>query len=234
MLVANWKLYVSAKEAAQRLAQIDAFVAQKEIHNVVIAPPLLTLPTVSVRAVSLCAQAGSSHAQGAFTGEIPFADSAVYARYALVGHSERRHVFAQTDAQIQAQVVCAKEAGLHILYCVGETEQERTQEGWQAVLMRQLQPVLGLAHVSIAYEPVWAIATKPDDPSVQSASLEHISAVHDWMRTQTDMRLLYGGSVDAHNAADILRLAAVDGLLVGSASVDLASFKQLLEVYQSV
>jgi triosephosphate isomerase len=179
-------------------------------------------------------------AAGAFTGEIsaPMARSAG-ATLVLIGHSERRHVFGETDAEVGRKAAASIEAGLHPTICVGETLAERKAERLEEVLGRQLEGALALlsaeaiAGVTLAYEPVWAIGTGVN------ATPADASSAHGWLRSRLRDRIgeaaaripiLYGGSVKPDNAAELLAATDVDGLLVGGASLDPASFASIASV----
>ena len=206
------------------------------IARVIIFPPAVSLPVV-VAAVSrrsdVVAGVQNIHwaEKGAFTGEIsaPMAKDAG-AAVVLVGHSERRHVFGETDAQCAKKCLAASHAGLAFMLCVGETIQQREARDTERVVIHQLRE--GLSQVSnlisadfmLAYEPVWAIGTG------LTASAGDASAIHTVLRSElrdmvgtraNEIPILYGGSVNAANAASLLGAPEIDGLLVGGASVEL-------------
>jgi triosephosphate isomerase len=239
VLAANWKMN-NGPTAAR--AFMDAFLAgytPRADRTVIIFPPAVSLSTVSA------AMAGRSDViagvqnihwgeKGAFTGEIsaPMAKDAG-ASVVLVGHSERRHVFGETDAQCAKKCVSAARAKLTFMLCVGETIAQREAGETEQVVMHQLRE--GLAQTPnlisidflLAYEPVWAIGTG------LTASAGDASAIHTLLRAELrqmigtrsdDIPILYGGSVNAENAAGLLGAQEVDGLLVGGASVEASSW----------
>jgi len=235
VLAANWKMNHGPRTAR---ATVAAFLEQwppRTDRTVIVFPPALSLTTVvdalSGRPdVSVGVQNIWVEDKGAFTGEnsAPMAKEAG-ARYALVGHSERRHVFGETDAQTGQKCVAAARNGLTPMLCVGELLDEREAGTTHAVVLRQLDAGLSglnddqVAAMAIAYEPVWAIGTG------RTATPEDASDVHAVLRDALAKRLgaagatvpiLYGGSVNAGNAASLLASPNVDGLLVGGASLD--------------
>jgi triosephosphate isomerase (TIM) len=235
VLAANWKMN-NGPTAAR--AFVKAFLAgykQRSDRTVLIFPPAVALSTVAdalAQRTDVLAGIQNIHwaEKGAFTGEI----SAEMARDAgakvvLVGHSERRHVFGETDAQCAKKCVAASRAQMTFMLCVGETISEREEGQTERVVSRQLRE--GLSQVSnlisadflLAYEPVWAIGTG------LTASAGDASAIHTVLRGELrdmigtradDIPILYGGSVNAENAQGLLAADEVDGLLVGGASVE--------------
>ena len=227
-------------------AAADAFMkaflagyAPRSDRTVVIFPPSVTLPsTVAARASRTDIKIGIQNIhwaeKGAFTGEVsaPIAKEAG-ADLVLVGHSERRHVFGETDAQCAKKCVAANKSGLAFMLCVGETIDQREAGLTERIVTSQLREGVAQIHnlisadFSIAYEPVWAIGTG------LTASAGDASAIHTVLRSNLrqmigtradDIPILYGGSVNASNAATLLAAEEVDGLLVGGASVDAASW----------
>ncbi|MEA3247031.1 MAG: triose-phosphate isomerase, partial [Gemmatimonadota bacterium] len=212
-----------------------AYYPRTQDRTVIIFPSAITMLTVQQALkertdIKLGVQNIHWEDHGAFTGENSAAIArGAGARYALVGHSERRHVFGETDEQAGRKVAAAVRGGLIPVLCVGETLAERERGDTETVVLRQLRT--GLAHVEkaqvgaclIAYEPVWAIGTG------KTATPGDASAVHTTIRTDLrtlageraeGMPILYGGSVNRGNAAALLAAPEVDGLLVGGASLD--------------
>jgi triosephosphate isomerase len=175
------------------------------------------------------AQNVSEHAQGAYTGEVSAAMLAEQGcRYVIVGHSERRHLYGETDAQVAAKFSAVQSAGMTPILCVGETLVERDAGRTESVVQRQLEAVLavaasrGFANAVLAYEPVWAIGTG------RNATPEQARDVHAFLRsriagedagTARELRILYGGSVKAANAAALFAMPELDGGLIGGASL---------------
>ena len=176
-------------------------------------------------------------AQGAFTGETSAALAAeAGATHALIGHSERRHVFGETDAEVAKKVEAAIKQGLIPVICVGETLVQRKAGKVEEVILGQLEavlPKLGEGRFMLAYEPVWAIGTgetaTPEDARAAHAVLRQRVAVGLGKARAAQAPILYGGSVKPENAAELLAAQGVDGLLVGGASLDPASFRRIVE-----
>ena len=170
------------------------------------------------------AQNVSEHLEGAYTGEVSMTMLKDFAcRYVVVGHSERRHVFRETDAQVAAKFVVAVTHGLTPILCVGETLEEREAGRTEEVVARQLDAVVNkgeFAQAVLAYEPVWAIGTG------RTATPEQAQAVHAFLRRKVPIQtpILYGGSVKAQNAAGIFAMPDVDGGLIGGASLAAGDF----------
>jgi len=240
VFAANWKMHLGPDEAREYLSVFHRAYRRIEGREVWF---FASAVSVAVVAQAIRAQddelAGVQNIhwepQGPFTGEIsgPLAAQAG-ARATLVGHSERRHVFGETDEQTARKVDAALKAGLLPLLCVGETLAEREQEQTMAVVIRQLAAALGardretLGRVVIAYEPVWAIGTGRN-ATPKDAALVH-RAIRRWLsdRAITTSRVLYGGSVNLKNAAELLAEPELDGVLVGGASLDPSGWAALV------
>jgi len=220
LVAGNWKM--NGSRAANQVL-LDAVVAGvRSVECVVCVPfPYLAQAAERLRGTQVAwgAQNLSEHASGAHTGEVSAAMLAEFGcRYVLVGHSERRQLYGETDAQAAAKFAAAQGAGLKPIFCVGETLAERDAGRTEAVLARQLDAVLGkraLGDAVLAYEPVWAIGTG------RTATPEQAQAVHAFLRQRVGaaVRILYGGSVKAQNAAAIFAMPDVDGGLIGGASL---------------
>jgi len=215
LVAGNWKLF---KGAAETVAFLDAFEPPCGV-DVVVCPPFTSLGTAVGRGVPVYAQNVHWAAEGAFTGEISarmLLELGVEG--AIVGHSERRQYFGETDDTVRARCEAALGAGLRVIACVGETEVEREAGETETVLRRQVAAIPVHDALVIAYEPVWAIGTgKTATPEMAQAAHETIKALH-------DTHVLYGGSVKPENAADLMSQPAIDGALVGGASLEPASF----------
>jgi triosephosphate isomerase len=239
VLAANWKMHNGPTAAKAFMETFLAAYPPRSDRTVVFFPPAVTLSTVSAAIAArsdLVAGIQNIHwaEKGAFTGET----SAVMAkdagaRIVLVGHSERRHVFGETDAQCAKKCLAAAKAGLTFMLCVGETIAQREARETEEIVTHQLReglsqiPNLISADFLLAYEPVWAIGTG------LTASAGDASAIHTVLRSELkemigtrsdEIPILYGGSVNAENAAGLLSAPEVDGLLVGGASVEAASW----------
>ena len=240
-IAANWKMH---KTVAEAVAFVDALLPRIAAtqHDVVVCPPFTALGAVVERrygtAVRVAAQNMHEEEQGAFTGEISapmLVELDVDA--VLLGHSERRQLFGETDEALARKVPAALAAGLEPILCVGESEEARDAGQTEAVLERQLQADLAgvdsadLAAVVIAYEPIWAIGTGRTATPDQAE--EAIAFIRDVVRRRggaaEELRILYGGSVKSDNAAELLGREEIDGALVGGASLEPDSFAEIVE-----
>jgi triosephosphate isomerase (TIM) len=215
LIAGNWKMF---KGPAETLAFFDGFAAPDGVE-VVLCPPFVSLESAVGEEWPIYAQNVHWAADGAFTGEIS-AQMLVELGVdgALVGHSERRQYFGETDETVRQRCEAALTAGLSVIACVGETGAEREQGLTDEVLTRQVAVLPTHEQLVIAYEPVWAIGTgKTATPEMAQAAHATIKALH-------DTRVLYGGSVKPDNAAELLAQPAIDGALVGGASLDPESF----------
>ncbi len=223
MLIAgNWKMF----KGPDATGEFCRALREQELPagvDVAVCPPYVSL-AVAVRElagteIAVCAQNVHWEAEGAFTGEISapmLQELGVYG--AIVGHSERRQYFGETDETVARRVTAALEAGLWVIACVGETEAEREAGETDAVLRRQVSVLEAHEQLVVAYEPVWAIGTG------KTATPELAQAAHETIKELLDVPVLYGGSVKPDNAAELLGQPAVDGALVGGASLEVASF----------
>jgi triosephosphate isomerase (TIM) len=226
LVAGNWKMHGS--RAANR-ALLDAILKGiPKAGSCAVCPPFPYLADVAEQlrgsAVALGAQNVSEHAQGAYTGEVSAAMlKELGCRYAIVGHSERRQIYGETDARVAAKFAAASAAGLTPILCVGETLVEREAGRTEEVVARQLGAVEFKGAV-LAYEPVWAIGTG------KNATPEQAQAVHAFLRKKVpqDTTILYGGSVKAQNAKAIFAMPDVDGGLIGGASLVAEDFLAIL------
>jgi triosephosphate isomerase len=243
LIIANFKMNLGVQEASLYIHKLAQEVDVHRDVEVVLAPTMLTLQTLSLqinrRQFKLAAQNFYWRDSGAYTGEVSATQLRGIVDFALVGHSERRHVFNESDKDIRAKVQAALRNGIKPVLCIGETAAERTDGETVDVIHDQL--LGGLANVTseelkdviIAYEPVWAIGT--GNNAVPTDVTEAIRAIrrqikHLYGAKQADnIVVLYGGSVKADSAADYLALSEVDGLLVGGASLDAHSFSTIVE-----
>lgn len=244
VFAANWKMNLGPSQARAFVAAFTARWTQHTDRTVIFFPPALSITTVvhalgSRRDLATGVQNISTEEKGAFTGETsaPMAKDAG-ATYALVGHSERRHVFGETDEQAAKKCVVAARSGLVPLLCVGELLAERETGTTNEVVLRQLRAgISGLgtdvvASMAIAYEPVWAIGTgktaTPEDAALVHAEIrrELTAKIGDQAR---EVPILYGGSVNAGNAKALLSADDVDGLLVGGASMDVDGWASICD-----
>ncbi|HEV2212245.1 MAG TPA: triose-phosphate isomerase [Gammaproteobacteria bacterium] len=238
LVAGNWKMNGN-REGALRLANAVAQGTEAgSAAEVLLCPPFVYLADLA-RAlkdsgVSLGAQDLCAEDNGAYTGEVSGPMLKDFdCRYVIVGHSERRALYAEGDALVARKFMAAQKAGLTPILCVGETLAEREAGETSAVVSRQLEAVLGAAGIAafggavVAYEPVWAIGTgrtaKSDQAQEVHALIRSMLAAQD-AKIAGDVRLLYGGSVKAANAAELFRMPDIDGGLVGGASLDAGEF----------
>jgi triosephosphate isomerase len=224
LIAGNWKMFKGPAEAAafcRALRERDLGSA-----GVVVCPPFVSL-AAAVQAladteIAIAAQNVHWEAEGAYTGEISapmLRELGVYG--AIVGHSERRQYFGETDEGVGRRAAAALESGLAVIACVGETESEREAGQTEAVLGRQASVLEAHDDLVVAYEPVWAIGTG------KTATPEIAQEAHAYIKTLLDVPVLYGGSVKPENAAELLAQPDVDGALVGGASLDVDSFASI-------
>jgi triosephosphate isomerase (TIM) len=249
LIIGNFKMNLNMQEASLYVHKLAGLVKTHRNVEVVLAPTMLTLQSLSLqvnrRQFKLAAQNFYWRDSGAYTGEVSATQLRGIVDFALVGHSERRHVFHEHDKDIRAKVQAAVRNGIIPVLCIGETAAERTDGETEDVLRDQL--VGGLANVTsgdlenviIAYEPVWAIGTGnnavPKDVTdaihTIRRQIKHLYGAN----AAESISVLYGGSVKADSAADYLALSEVDGLLVGGASLDAHAFNTIIEkAYQEV
>ena len=220
MLIAgNWKMF---KGPAETRAFFDRFDPPAGVETV-ICPPYASLPPAVESGRTIYAQNAHWEPDGAYTGEIsPQMLIELGVHGTLVGHSERRHHFGETDATVARRARAALEAGLGVIACVGETIEQRESGDTELVLKIQVEAIAFAAgehdRLVLAYEPVWAIGTG------KTATPEQAGEAHAFIKSLLDRRVLYGGSVKPDNAAELLGQPGVDGALVGGASLDPDSF----------
>ncbi len=243
LIAGNWKMFKTCPEAAETASQLVALVEKNETVDMMIAPPFTALTTVSEiiadSPIELGAQNLFWESEGAYTGEIsaPMIASAG-CRYVIIGHSERRQLFGETDALINKKIPAAMDAGLIPVICVGETESERDAGKTFSVLDKQIQK--GLKNINfdadnppvLAYEPVWAIGTG------KTATSDQAQQAHAYIREQIakafagqlaeSIRILYGGSVKPNNIAELMACPDIDGALVGGASLKPETFSEII------
>ena len=222
MLIAgNWKMYKGPREAgafcrALREADLGGV-------DVAVCPPYVSLAdavqALAGTEIGVFAQSCHWEAEGPYTGEISppmLRELGVYGT--IVGHSERRQLFGETDETVARRVDAALEHGLQVIACVGETEAEREAGETEAVLRRQVSVLHEDDNLVLAYEPVWAIGTG------RTATPAIAQEAHAFVKSLLDVPVLYGGSVKPENAAELCAQRDIDGALVGGASLDLESF----------
>lgn len=248
LVAGNWKMHLNTHQASLYLHKLEQKVAAHRDVEVVLCPNHLVLQSLSLqvnhRKFKLGAQNCYWRDEGAFTGEVSATMLHGLVNYVIVGHSERRHAFHEQDGDIRHKVQAIIRNEMSPILCIGETSVERAAGETLDVLHAQL--TAGLANVTsdeidrivIAYEPVWAIGTgdgaNPDEVQKAAAFIRAQVGSLYGKKAAESIRIIYGGSVDAHNAAQYLNLADIDGLLPGSASLKADIFASIVETAHSL
>jgi triosephosphate isomerase len=248
VIAGNWKMNKTVAEAVDFASRLRIALTPPPGPEVIIAPPFTALHAVaellSGSPIAVAAQNLHEAEKGAFTGEI----SAEMVReagctYAIIGHSERRTLFGEGDERIHRKLQATLSAGIKPIFCIGETLQEREEGRMQQVVERQLKEGLNnltaddISRFLIAYEPVWAIGTGRTATPAQAEEVHGL--IRAWIAGRygseraAEIAILYGGSVTPKNIADLMQQPDINGALVGGASLDVASFVQLVE-YQTI
>ena len=235
LFVANWKMNLLRPDAQRYSEALGRRIGNGPLEvELVVAPafPLFDAARDRAGRWSLAAQNVASESEGAYTGEVSagmLADAGC--RYVIVGHSERRRLFAEDGPMLSRKLARCREKGLIPIYCVGETEAERAAGLSTAILTRQVEALARdpeEAPLVLAYEPVWAIGTgKAATPEDCRTACNHVSRL---LPQRPDLRILYGGSVTPGNASEILTGGGVDGFLLGGAGLDPGSFAAIAGV----
>ena len=222
LVAGNWKMYKGPLEAGEFCRALRSVTIPEDV-DAVVAPPFPSLAeavqALAGTEIGVFAQNCHWERDGAFTGEVSapmLKELGVYGT--IVGHSERRQLFGETDETVARRASAALEEGMHVIACVGETLEEREAGETEAVLRRQVSVLSHDENLVIAYEPVWAIGTG------RTATPEMAEEAHETIKGLLDVPVLYGGSVKPGNAAELLGRPAIDGALVGGASLDVDSF----------
>ena len=243
LIIGNWKMNLGVGDASLYLHKLADMIPAQRTVDVVLAPTILTLQSLSLqvnrRQFKLAAQNCYWRDQGAYTGEVSAAQLKGIADYVLIGHSERRYQFNETDKDIRAKVQAAMRNHLLPVLCVGETALERSANETIDVLHDQLVGGLAnitsdeLADLTIAYEPVWAIGTgenaMPKDVKFAVSIIRKQISQLFGAKFAKEVRVLYGGSVNIDNAKSYLEIQGVDGLLIGGASLDAHQFAGIVD-----
>ena len=247
LIAGNWKMYKTCSEAEETARLLVKLVSGVTDREIMIAPPFTALTSVAEvlrdSAVLLGAQNLFWEAEGAYTGEIsPAMLLAAGCSHVIIGHSERRQSFGETDQTVNRKMGAALENKLIPVFCVGETEKERESNETFSVLDKQVVKGLedfslnDLETIVIAYEPVWAIGTG------KTATSDQAQEVHQFLRSLIEksfghalaksIRILYGGSVKPANISELMAMPDIDGVLVGGASLSAETFSRIVN-YQS-
>ena len=237
LVAGNWKMHGDRESVASLVTGLLEIGCEAEIA---VFPPYVYIPlvteSISSSGISVGAQNASEYDSGAYTGEVSCQMLRDFGcQYAIVGHSERRNIYGEMDAQVACKFAAVQSAGITPILCVGETLEQREQGETLDVVAAQIEVVIGLVGLSnvceavIAYEPVWAIGTG------KTASADQAQEVHLAIRQQLGgagekTRILYGGSVKAANAAELFLQPDIDGALVGGASLDVNEFSEICKL----
>ncbi len=248
-VIANWKMHGNQAQALALARGVRRLLGKRSPNvEVVLAPPFTSLETVrrAIRGSRLLLSAQNLHwrPEGAYTGEVGagmLRDAGC--SHVIVGHSERRRLFGETNGDVGRKLAAALEASLKPILCIGETLQERRAGRTRRTLSAQLAGALkGVSKsvnesLTVAYEPVWAIGTG------RNATPSQVGETHGWIRRglvrrfgeaqAREIPILYGGSVNAHNAPELAAVPEVDGVLVGGASLDPQSFAAIVSVFST-
>jgi triosephosphate isomerase len=242
-IAGNWKMFKTVHEAVVFVKELRGLVKDVTDVDIVVAPPFTALHAVAEAArnsnVAVAAQSLHWEREGAFTGEVSAAMiKEAGAEYVIIGHSERRRLFGETDVIVNRKVTAAIGAGVIPIMCVGETLEERERNETLAVLDRQIKDGLDgitgdqVAALVVAYEPVWAIGTGRNATAAQAGEAHaHIrTRLRQWFGAEAaeQCRVIYGGSVKPDNISQLIAEPDVDGALVGGASLDLKSFSDIV------
>ena len=243
LIAGNWKMFKTWQEAKETAVRLAGRVAATTDRDIMVAPQFTALVPVCEALASSNIDIGAQdlfwEAEGAYTGEVsPDMIAATGCRYVIIGHSERRQYFGETDESVNKKIRAARTAGLIPVMCIGETEEEREAKKTFSVLDKQIKNGLqgfdldDMRDLVLAYEPVWAIGTG------KTATKDQAQEVHAYVREAIKalfgeplaaaVRILYGGSVKPANIAELMKMDDIDGALVGGASLDAESFAEIV------
>ncbi|MCP4672006.1 MAG: triose-phosphate isomerase [Desulfobacula sp.] len=244
LIAGNWKMYKTGPQAVETALDLEKLCLDVTGVEVMIAPTYLSLPLVATTLRDSNIKVGVQNLyfeeQGAFTGEISAQmTKAAGAEYAIIGHSERRQYFGETDLTVSKKIKAAIQSNLNPVLCIGETEAQRDAQKTFSILDKQVSNGLKglssdeLENLVLAYEPVWAIGTG------KTASADQVDEVHQYLRSlleklfsknfSSKTRILYGGSVNPDNVKKLMGIRDVDGALVGGASLDAEKFINIIK-----
>jgi triosephosphate isomerase len=249
IVAANWKMNMTQAEAARFIEAFLVEIGDVSDVEVIIVPPFTAIGKVNealgkAQDIQVGAQNMHWERNGAFTGEISSAMLRdLFVRYVVLGHSERRALFGETDEIVNRKVRAAHEAGLRPIVCIGETLDQRDRGNVEKILSIQLRGSLAgleareLQETVVAYEPVWAIGTGRNATPAQAQEahsfIRHTLGEMSDQATADRIRIQYGGSVKPANARELMSQSDIDGALVGGASLDPRSFAQIVKAAQS-
>lgn len=222
ILAANFKMNLTLNEINEYIDKIKDI----DNKNIVFIPSNIYIPYFLNKKFSVGVQDAYYLDNGAFTGEVSAKQiSSLGVNYAIIGHSERRMYFNETNDILNKKILSCESNGLKVIYCIGETKEERESNKTKEVLLKQLDEGLkGASEVIIAYEPRWAIGTNVTPTN------EEIEDIISFIKSKYNYKVLYGGSTNDKNIASLNTISNVDGFLVGGASLDYDKFKKMIEI----
>lgn len=244
-IVGNWKMNTTVTEAVELVSAVASGLSSEISAEVVVCPPFISLVSVQLAlhssTISIGAQNIYHEMNGAYTGEISSGMLKNICQYVIVGHSERRSIFGETDVDVNLKVKAALGTGIAPIMCVGESLEERERGSANSVVESQVRGGLegvGIsADVVVAYEPVWAVGTgQSASPEIAQAMMAHIRGTLEKIGGKdaaSRVPLLYGGSVNAGNVREYINQPDINGALVGGASLDAESFVEIVKVAAS-
>lgn len=243
-IVANWKMHKTVREALSFIDEFIPLIDKTREREIGIAPTFICLESVEKALrnsnIKLCAQNVFYENKGAYTGEVsPAMLKDIGVEYVIVGHSERRKYFYETDEIVNKKIRACITESLKVIFCIGETLEERQTNATMRILNTQLREglknIASPEAITVAYEPVWAIGTGivANEEQIKEAHLfirEQLREIYG--ETANEVRLLYGGSVTPENIKSIMAIENVDGVLVGGASLDPIKFAKIVKYYE--
>ena len=240
IVAGNWKMNKTPLETATFIQDIAKLVSNNGVVDIILSPPYTSLSNLESRLpISIAAQNCHWEDSGAFTGEISVKMlKGCGVEYVITGHSERRHIFNESDEIVNKKYSAISRSGLKPILCIGETIEERKNGKTGSVLRRQLEKALigiqNLENCFIAYEPVWAIGTgmTADMKQVEEAHSIITKIITEKIKITNHLYILYGGSVNSDNASDIIAIKNVDGFLIGGASLSAGSFASIINIVE--
>lgn len=248
LVIGNWKMNLTVPESTVLIEKLKKEVAKFKNVEVVICPSYLDIYPASKELaggnIAVGAQDVFYEEEGAYTGEVSPVALSHFVKYAIVGHSERRRHFDETDKMVAKKAAAAVAHDIIPIICVGETLHEKEDGLGKVVVMSQLETALSqltaseIAETVVAYEPVWAIGTghicKPADAEKMAKNIRALIKALYGEKAATEVQVLYGGSVTDKNAAEFASLKLIDGVLVGGASLDHEKFSQIVYAFDAI
>ena len=245
IVAANWKMYKTPQEGAQFLSKLNNLLLDKEIPSIIFCPPFTSLFHMNEMLLDLDIYLGAQNvyfeSEGAFTGEVSINMlKSCGVQYVIIGHSERRHIFNESNNDINKKLHTVIEQNIFPIFCIGEKLEDRESNNTRTILMRQLKNgLLGVNEnmmnkVVLAYEPVWAIGTGinaiPSQVEESHAMIREILLELYPSNSFNNIPILYGGSVKSDNSKELIKTKGVDGFLIGGASLHLEMFSSIIEI----